>query len=443
MAREYKDSGIEWIGRIPKNWKTTSLKNTARGKNSLFIDGDWIESPHITNSGYRYLTTGNVGPLKYKEQGESYISEKSFRSLNCTRVYPGDLLIARLNEPIGRACVVPELGSPIVTAVNNVIYRPNEELTFKGFMLYMLNCPGFTDTANLMARGSTMHRLSRTMLGNLDIVIPPLAEQQRIADYLDEKCGEIDSLISLQEQMIAQLTDYKQSVITEAVTKGLDPNAQLVPSGIDWIGDIPKGWKVARIKNVASLYGRIGFRGYTSDDLNKDGVGAITLSPSNMLSMKMDYTNVTYLSWEKYYESPEIMIQNGDLLMVKTGSSYGKVSYVDNLPREATINPQILRIIPKIESKYLGFYLQTQLFLYQVDGGVVGGTIPTIAQEKINNFKVVLPSLDEQRTIADYLDKKCAEIDALITLKQQKIETLKNYKKSLIFEAVTGKIEVV
>ena len=240
--------------------------------------------------------------------------------------------------------------------------------------------------------------------------------------------------------MIAQLTDYKQSVITEAVTKGLNPNAELIPSGIDWIGTIPKGWTIGRIKNVAVLYGRIGFRGYTSEDLNKDGEGAITLSPSNMLPMGMDYSNVTYLSWTKYYESPEIMIQNNDLLMVKTGSSYGKVSYVNNLPREATINPQILRIIPKISSKYLGYFMQSPIFLYQVEGGVVGGTIPTIAQEKINNFKIILPPEHEQLAIVSLLDTKCTEIDSLISLKQQKIENLKEYKKSIIFEAVTGKI---
>ena len=161
-----------------------------------------------------------------------------------------------------------------------------------------------------------------------------------------------------------------------------------------------------------------------------------------MLPMSMDYTNVTYLSWMKYQESPEIMIQNGDILMVKTGSSYGKVSYVDNLPKEATINPQILRIVSRINSKYLGYYLQTPLFIYQVEGGVVGGTIPTISQEKINNFFVAMPPITEQQAIADYLDEKCGEIDKLIAIKQSKIDSLKEYKKSIIYEYVTGKREV-
>ena len=274
------------------------------------------------------------------------------------------------------------------------------------------------------------------------MILPLLAEQQRIAEFLDRKCAEVDEMIALQEQIIEELKAYKQSVITEAVTKGLNPAAPMRDSGIDWIGSIPEHWEVCRVKNVASLFGRIGFRGYTSDDLNKDGEGAITLSPSNMLPMGMDYTNVTYLSWMKYHESPEIMIQNGDILMVKTGSSYGKVSYVDNLPKEATINPQILRIVSRINSKYLGYYLQTPLFIYQVEGGVVGGTIPTISQEKINNFFVAMSSIEEQQAIADYLDEKCADIDSLIQTKQSKIDSLKEYKKSIIYEYVTGKREV-
>ena len=426
MARKYKNSGIEWIGRIPKEWKTARLKYIGN-----YINGYAFKPEDWSNKGMpiiriQDLTGSFANPNYYNGSIDKKYVIKS-----------GDILVS------WAATLDAFIWQKEDGLLNQHIFKAYPVANVDRMFFYWLIKVAMENMNNDNKHGIVMQHVTTGVFGNFTVPLPSYSEQQRIADYLDEKCGEIDSLISLQEQMIAQLKDYKQSVISEAVTKGLDPNAQLVSSGIDWIGDIPKGWKVARIKNVASLYGRIGFRGYTSDDLNKDGVGAITLSPSNMLSMKMDYTNVTYLSWEKYYESPEIMIQNGDLLMVKTGSSYGKVSYVDNLPREATINPQILRIIPKIKSKYLGYYLQTQLFLYHVEGGVVGGTIPTIAQEKINNFKVILPSLDEQRAIAEYLDNKCAEIDALIALKHQKIETLKDYKKSLIYEAVTGKMEIV
>lgn len=278
---------------------------------------------------------------------------------------------------------------------------------------------------------------------NIQIAAPPLHEQQLIATYLDKKCGEIDELITLQEEMITKLQSYKQSVITEAVTKGLDKNVPLKDSGIEWIGEIPEHWKVKRLKFSCNVFGRIGFRGYKSDDLVSEGNGAITLSPSNMKDMKMDYTNRTYLSWKKYYESPEIMISKNDILMVKTGSTYGKCSFVDDIPMECTINPQIVVFKQhKDYPKFLAYSFQTKATRAFVETSVVGGTIPTIAQEKIMNYFFAFPPLSEQQSIANYLDQKCSEIDELISIKQQKIEKLKDYKKSLIFECVTGKRKV-
>ena len=208
-------------------------------------------------------------------------------------------------------------------------------------------------------------------------------------------------------------------------------------SGVKWIGEIPEHWKCTRIKFIANLYGRIGFRGYNSKDLNKDGIGAITLSPSNMKDMMMDYTNVTYLSWEKYNESPEIMIQQGDILFVKTGSSYGKSCYVDNLPQEATINPQILRINPLINGRFLCYYFNSSLARTFTECGVVGGTIPTISQEKVGNFIALNPPLPEQEAIVTYLDTKVAKIDEYISIAEKKIAALEELKQTIIAEAVT------
>lgn len=421
MVREYKDSGIEWIGRIPKDWKTTKLGALYSQRNEKVSDKEFA-------------------PLSVTMQGilpQLETAAKTDDGDNRKLVKKGDFAINSRSDRRGSCGISPYDGS---VSLINTILKPRGEMN-PSYYNWLFHTSLFADEFYKWGHGivNDLWTTRWQEMKNISVVVPSLEVQQRIADYLDRKCAEIDSLVELQEQMIAQLTDYKQSVITEAVTKGLNPEAELVSSGIDWIGDVPKGWKIARIKNVASLYGRIGFRGYTSDDLNKDGEGAITLSPSNMLPMGMDYSNVTYLSWAKYFESPEIIIQNNDLLMVKTGSSYGKVAYVDNLPKEATINPQILRIVSKISSKYLGYFMQTPIFLYQVEGGVVGGTIPTIAQEKISNFKILLPSENEQNDIVSHLDAKCHEIDILISIKQQKIETLKEYKKSIIFEAVTGK----
>jgi type I restriction enzyme S subunit len=250
-------------------------------------------------------------------------------------------------------------------------------------------------------------------------------------------------MIALQEEMISELQAYKQSVITEAVTHGLNPNVKMKDSGIEWIGEIPENWTCKKLKFSCKVFGRIGFRGYTTDDMVDEGSGAITLSPSNMKNMKMDFTKVSYLSWNKYYESPEIMIHPHDVLMVKTGSTYGKVSFVDKLPMECTINPQIITLKKFSDcSKFIAFQIQSELGKYNVQSSVVGGTIPTIAQEKILNYIFPIPPLSEQQSIATYLDTKCSDIDHLISLKQEKIESLKAYKQSIIYEYVTGKLSV-
>lgn len=193
-----------------------------------------------------------------------------------------------------------------------------------------------------------------------------------------------------------------------------------------------------RLKYVVDIFGRIGFRGYTEQDLVDENEGAITLSPSNIQNMKMDYSKCSFLTWQKYYESPEIKIKNGDVLFVKTGSTYGKVGYVENLPMEATINPQLV-VFKNISmnSKLLFYMLQMSFVKDQCELAVVGGTIPTMSQVKIGNIYIPFPSLVEQQRIADFLDRECGKIDGLKADIQAQIDTLEQYKRSVITEAVT------
>lgn len=244
--KKYKEVRMGWLERIPAHWATVPLKYSIGKSPFSFVDGDWIESKVIESDGIRYLTTGNVGVINYKEQGNGFISEKTFRELNCTEVFPGDVLISRLNFPIGRACIVPDLGYRIVVAVDNVIFRPDETKYNKKFLVYQMNCYPYSENANFIARGSTMQRITRTQLGALKLCIPPLEEQNAMVTYLDKKCSEIDKVISAQQKRIALLQELKQSVITHAVTKGLNPNVEMKESGVEWIGEVPITWEVMK-----------------------------------------------------------------------------------------------------------------------------------------------------------------------------------------------------
>ncbi len=428
---KYKDSGIAWIGEIPEHWEVKKGKNLFKKEERPVRDNDEI------------ITCFRDGEVTLRSNRRTDGFTNAMKEVGYQGVRRGDLVIHNMDAFAGAIGVSDSNGKS--TPVYSVCTPKNNTDANVYYYAYLLRSYALGGVIQSLAKGirerSTDFRYKE--FGDLFYQQPPLSEQQSIATYLDQKCSEIDELITLQEEMITKLQSYKQSVITEAVTKGLDKNVPLKDSGIEWIGEIPKHWKVKRLKFSCNVFGRIGFRGYKSDDLVSEGNGAITLSPSNMKDMKMDYTNRTYLSWKKYYESPEIMISKNDILMVKTGSTYGKCSFVDDIPMECTINPQIVVFKQhKDYPKFLAYSFQTKATRAFVETSVVGGTIPTIAQEKIMNYFFAFPPLSEQQSITDYLDQKCSEIDELISIKQQKIEKLKDYKKSLIFECVTGKRKV-
>ena len=213
---------------------------------------------------------------------------------------------------------------------------------------------------------------------------------------------------------------------------------EMKDSGIEWIGEIPKDWTVSRIKYIADIFGRIGFRGYTKEDFVDEGEGAISLSPSNINGVDMSYEKCSYISWKKYYESPEIMVKEGDVIFVKTGSSFGKSSFVSKLPTKSTINPQLIVFKNiKINSKLFAYYIATKYIRAMSDLVVVGGTIPTMSQEKTKNFPVLIPPNASQSLITKFLNNFSLNVDAVSEDIQKEISLLEDYKKSVIIEAVT------
>ncbi|MDU1984746.1 MAG: restriction endonuclease subunit S [Streptococcus parasanguinis] len=210
-------------------------------------------------------------------------------------------------------------------------------------------------------------------------------------------------------------------------------------SGIDWIGKIPEEWEVSKLEQYVDIYGRIGFRGYTTNDIVNEGEGAISYSPSNIIDYSVIDNNNTYISWSKYDESPEIQIKTGDVLYVKTGSSYGKTGIVNKLSNKATINPQLVVLKPKknTDSRLINYFLNSSVGKDQSELIVGGSTIPTITQESIKKMIFPKMSFEEQQKIADFLDKKTAQLDKVKALLEEQIQKLKDYRASLIYEVVT------
>jgi len=216
-----KDSGIEWLGKVPAHSEIRSIKSIATEQHTLFIDGDWIESRNLGDGGIRYITTGNVGAGFYKEHGSGFISQGTFIALNCTEVLPGDVLISRLNPPIGRACVVPKMATRIVTSVDNVIVRPNAGFD-RTFLVYRLTGSDYLHEAANLASGTTMQRISRRELGSIRLTLPPYPEQIEIARYLTAAIGKLDVLSIKVARAVTLLKERRSTLISAAVTGQID-----------------------------------------------------------------------------------------------------------------------------------------------------------------------------------------------------------------------------
>lgn len=437
----YKDSGIEWIGEVPSHWKVCKLKHIAKVFGRIGFRGYNQTDLVSEGEGAITLSPSNMQNGKMDYDKCSYLSWYKYNESPEIMIENGDILFVKTGSTYGKVSYVDHL--PMEATINPQIVVFKHVKGNNKYLFYLLSNEIVQGQVSLTVGGSTIPTLSQESILSYTVPVAPSKEQIVIANYLDKKCSEIDNVISAQQKRIALLQELKQSVITHAVTKGLDPNVEMKDSGVEWIGEVPKHWEICKLKHVSSLYGRIGFRGYNQTDLVSEGEGAITLSPSNMQNGTMDYNICSFLSWKKYYESPEIMIKDGDILFVKTGSTYGKTSLVNKLPMEATINPQIVVFKDiKINNHFLYYLLTNDIVQMQVSLTVGGSTIPTLSQDNILNYVIPVAPQNEQDEIANYLDKKCKSIDTSISKAQHQVELLQEYKQSLITEVVTGKRKV-
>ena len=391
MAREYKDSGIEWIGEIPKEWKTCQLKRLLSFQNGQ--DYKHVES----DSGYPVYGSGEI--FKYSTE----------------YLYDGESVLFGRNGTIDKPLFVKGKFWTVDTMYYAIPLLGNDTK----FLYYLATLLPFDKYQTSTALPS----MTQTLLGNMNVVLPPLSEQQKIATYLDKVCGEVDEMIALQEQMIEELKAYKQSVITEAVTKGLNPNSSMKDSGIEWIGEIPEHWE---IKKIGYIFDNLDYlREPISAELRERNNPRYDYYGASGVIDKIDHYNVEDKVLLIGEDGANLVMRNLPLVYKAEGKFW-----VNN-------HAHILKPI-KDDYNYMAHTLEAADYRNYITGFAQ----PKLSQENLKAVKLPIPPLSEQQAIASYLDTKCSEIDALITIKQQKIEELKDYKKSVIYEYVTGKKEV-
>ena len=406
----YRDSGVEWIGEVPEGWEIRRLKTLAVN--------DIRKTP--TNQG-AYIGLENIQPWtqRFLESAEcSNDPEGNYYDEDC-------VLFGKLRPYLAKVFVPTESGQ---CSSEFLILR--SELLSLRYLSYSLINGRFIDEVNSLTYGAKMPRASWETIGSIPSPLPSAREQAAIADYLDEKTAEIDSIVSQTERSIELLREYRKSVISEAVTKGLDPDAPMRDSSVEWIGEIPAGWFILPFKRLANVVANLvtpdNYPEYwqvAPEDMEKD-TGRI-----------LRYKRVA----DAAVVSDNHLFNAGLILYSKIRPSLNKVAIA---PFDGLCSADMYPISTNEDTRWLLYYMLSNAFTEQVVVSTNRVKMPKLNKEELGNMKVVLPDRNTQIKIADYLDEKTAEIDSLIADKQRQVELLREYRKSLISEAVTGKFKV-
>lgn len=436
---KYKDSGVEWIGEVPEHWQIRRLKTDTFLKGRIGWNG--LRSDEFKESSYAYLVTGqdftgpNINWDKCYQIDKDRYDEDPFIQLQ-----NGDILITK-DGTIGKISKVSRMDKP--ACLNSGIFvmkQRSSHLYEQGYIYWLLTSNLLKEYNQYTSTGTTILHLYQNVFENMPLLIPTLLEQQAISSYLDKKCADIDKVIATQQRRIELLQELKQSTITHAVTHGLNPNVKMKDSGVEWIGEVPEHWEVMKSSLMSSLIGS----GTTPNTNNKDYYCENEEEGYNWLQTG-DLNNGLIISTLKKVTLKAVKECNlkfyttGSIVIAMYGATIGKVGI---LGFNTAVNQAccVLSKTDKIVSKFV-FYL----FLSAKESlliSAIGGGQPNISQDVIKKLKVVVPPLSEQQSIATYLDKKCAELDASISKAQREIDLLQEYKQALITEVVTGKRKV-
>lgn len=410
-----KDSGLPWIGDIPEHWdtmpnkyimyKVKEIQNKYKGEDIISLSVDGVK--------VRDLEAGGKMPTSF----DGY-----------QKIKPNRLLMCLFDMDVTPRCIGiindEGLTSP---AYSQFAMTPNAYAPY--FYYYYLSLD-YDKTLVHLAK-NLRHSLTEDQLGAIGVVVPPLSEQQSIADYLDTKTAEIDAAITTAKELIDKYKAYKQSVITEAVTKGLNHEAKMKDSGIEWVGEIPKHWIACRFKTKAQVKANL---------VNPDNYPDLPQIAPDCIEKGSGKIIKSQMVKEACVISDNHLFHQGQILYSKIRPTLNKVTIA---PYDGLCCADMYPIETTLDVKFCLYQMMSSIFCGQV-GVVVQDRVkmPKINKEEMGQIRIIVPPLSEQQSIADYLDDKCSQIDTVIAQKEQLVRQLQEYKKSIIYEYVTGKKEV-
>lgn len=442
MAEQMKESGIQWIGAIPYNWNVERIKHIIQNNdNGIKVGpfGSALTNEVVSSDEGKYKVYGQSNLIRKDfSYGDNYVSEQNYKRLINYEVLPNDIAVSMMGT-IGKCSVVPGNIEPGIMDSHLIKIRLSQKMLPRYFEYAYESDMGYSQLL-INSKGSIMNGLNSTIVKGLYIPVPEIIEQQAIADYLDQECAQIDSIAADLEKQIELLQQYKKSLITETVTKGLDKSVPMKDSGVEWLGKIPAHWDVKRFKDECSKIGDIDH--YMPDSAD-EGIPYIMTGDFIGDENNIDFVNCKRISREDYIRlSKKMKPMYGNILLARY-ATIGTVRIVD-IHEEFLVSYAcaIIRIKESSYSKYIYYYLKSDTYFEEISQYIKTNTQANVGIDSIGRAKVPVPPIEEQEEISEFLDKKCHEINLVLRDKQKQLLTIQQHKKSLIYEYVTGKKRV-
>lgn len=421
---EMKDSGTAWLGMIPKDWKLSKISSIYELRTQKVSDKDYPPLSVTMN--------GIVPQLDSAAKTNAHDDRKLVKK--------GDFAINSRSDRRG-SCGVSEYDGSV--SLINTVMKPRDEMN-PNYYNWLFHTIQFADEFYKWGHGivDDLWTTNWQDMKHIDIPVPTLDEQKVIADYLNKVISEIDALYMDIEKQIETLEEYKKSIITEAVTKGLEPDVEMKDSGIEWIGKIPKNWEIKKIRYVAKGINDVNhYMPNDSEDIDK--VPYLMIGDLKDKISDVDFEKCKHISRKDYMVLSIKGKNNKDDVIFARYATIGTVMYIDE-DSDFLVSYACLTIKPQnnIYGKFLFYYFKSKAFFEDISQYININTQGNIGKVSLAKTKITVPFIREQQQIVKYLDKKCAEIDGAIEGKKEQLEILKQYKKSIIYEYVTGKKEV-
>lgn len=442
MAEQMKESGIQWIGAIPYNWNVERIKHIIQNNdNGIKVGpfGSALTNEVVSSDEGKYKVYGQSNLIRKDfSYGDNYVSEQNYKRLINYEVLPNDIAVSMMGT-IGKCSVVPGNIEPGIMDSHLIKIRLSQKMLPRYFEYAYESDMGYSQLL-INSKGSIMNGLNSTIVKGLYIPVPEIIEQQAIVDFLDKECAQIDSIATDLEKQIALLQQYKKSLITETVTKGLDKSVPMKDSGVEWIGEIPEHWEISRVRHLASLCS-----GATpSKDVLSYWEGNIPWVSSQEVKSDIIKDTSLHISEEAINSCSTQLMPAGTLVMVVRSGILQHTIPVALLGVPATINQDIkaFQFNHLMLPAYFKYYIQGEndtLLLVIIKDKT---TVESVDNQLLLSLKIMVPPIEEQKAIVAFLNYKCSYIDKILNDKQEQLNLLMQHKKSFIYEYVTGKKRV-